>query len=161
MPCENRYQKSKYKTVQCLRGSVRVAQHKIAVGVHDRAKKKKTIQSAAANFTHSLDAAHLVKVVNAAASEGITNILTVHDCFYCLAPQATRLQKIIMEQLADMYKNNDPLADLRNQNVSVNEPWILPVPPKGTLKPWPEDPRCQVMERMQLDDLKKAIYGFG
>jgi DNA-directed RNA polymerase len=161
MPCENRYQKSKYKVVQCLRGSVRVAQHKIADGVSDRARKKKVLQSAAANFTHSLDAAHLIKTVNAAASEGIIDILTVHDCFYCLAPQAERLQKIIMEQLSAMYKNNDPLADLRNQNVSVDEPWILPVPPKGTLKPWPEDPRCLVMDRMQLDDLKKATNAFG
>jgi hypothetical protein len=85
----------------------------------------------------------------------------VHDCFYCLAPQATRLLDIILEQLSAMYKNNDLLTDLRNQNVDSDKPWILPVPPKGTPKPWPEDPRCLVMERMQLDDLKKAIYGFG
>jgi hypothetical protein len=86
------------------------------------------LSAAAPNFVHSLDAAHLIKVVNAAVSEGIMDILTVHDCFYCLAPQATRLHEIILEQLADMYRASDPLADLRARNVSDG----FLVPPKGS-----------------------------
>src|SRR6476620_5664076 len=59
----------------------------------------------------------------------IRDILTVHDCFYCLAPQATRLHKIILDQLDKMYRDNDPLAALHVRN--VRDPDIQ-VPPKGT-----------------------------
>jgi hypothetical protein len=129
-PVENRYQKLNLITVTCLRGEVRVAQHKIADGVTAEINRNKVKFSAAPNFVHSLDAAHLIKVVNAAAREGIMDLLTVHDCYYCLAPQATRLHEIILEQLDNLYRDNDPLAELRSRNVSGD---ILPVPPKGTL----------------------------
>jgi hypothetical protein len=129
-PVENRYQVPNIVTVTCMRGSVRVAEHNIADGVTDQIDRNKVVAAAAPNFVHSLDAAHLIKVVNAAASEGITDLLTVHDCFYCLAPQATRLHKIILDELSNLYVNNDPLTELRSRNVSA--PDILPVPPRGT-----------------------------
>ena len=34
--------------------------------------KRKSMNAAAPNFVHALDASHLIRVVNAAASEGIT-----------------------------------------------------------------------------------------
>jgi hypothetical protein len=143
-PVSNRYQKPNMITVSCLRGTVRVAQHRIADGVTDEIRRKKVKSSAAPNFIHSLDAAHLIAVVNAAVSEGIMDILTVHDCFYGLAPQATRLHSIILKQLGDLYANNDPLAELRSRN--VRDPDILPVPPKGT--PW----KCPGGSRVTLAD---------
>jgi DNA-dependent RNA polymerase len=132
-PVANRYQKPNMITVNCMCGGVRV-RHDIADGVTDEIRKKKVSDSASPNFVHSLDAAHLIKVVNAAAGEGITNLLTVHDSFSCLAPQATRLHKIILDELSNLYINNDPLASLRSRNVS--DPDILPVPPKGTMVGW-------------------------
>jgi hypothetical protein len=133
-PVFNRYQKLNLITVTCLRGTVRVAQHRIADGCTDKINRSKVVSAAAPNFIHSLDAAHLIKVVNAAVSEGITDLLCVHDCFYSLAPQATRLHSIILKQLIDLYDNNDPLTDLHSRN--VGDPDILPVPPKGTLWRW-------------------------
>jgi DNA-dependent RNA polymerase len=129
-PVANRYQQSKLVKVNCLRGGVRVAQHKIADGATDKIDLQKVKDAAAPNFVHSLDAAHLVKVINAAAYEGIMDVLTVHDSFSCLAPQATRLHEIILEQLANMYRDNDPLAELRSRSVTTD---IHPVPPKGAL----------------------------
>jgi hypothetical protein len=155
-PVSNRYQVPNIVTVTCRRGSVRVADHNIADGVTDQINHSKVKAAAAPNFVHSLDSAHLVKVVNAAASEGI-DLLTVHDCFYCLAPQATRLHDIILAELIDLYRNNDPLAELRSRNVS--DPDILPVPPKGVFvtigKGWVE----QI--QIPLDLLKEAKNAFG
>jgi hypothetical protein len=122
MPVENRYQKPNTITVSCKSGDIRM-EHNIADGVTPEINRSKVLSSAAPNFVHSLDAAHLVKVVNAAASEGITDILTVHDCYSCLAPQATRFQDIILEQLDNLYATNNPLADLCSRNAAgVIEP---------------------------------------
>ena len=63
----------------------------------------------------------------------IRDLLTVHDCFYCLAPQATRLHEIILHELAKLYDNNDPLTELRSRNVTDLD--SLPVPPMGTFSP--------------------------
>jgi DNA-directed RNA polymerase len=52
--------------------------------------------------------------VNAAVSEGITNIATVHDSFGCLAPQASRFNAIIREQMVEMYQR-DILAEVLEQ----------------------------------------------
>lgn len=134
-PVANRYQKPNIVTVNCMSGGVRV-RHDIADGCTDKINRRKAAHSAAPNYVHSLDSAHLAKVVNAAVSEGITNILTIHDSFNVLAPQATRLHEIILEQLADLYSTTHvppascPLAELRSRN--VGDPDILPVPPKGT-----------------------------
>jgi hypothetical protein len=61
-------------------------------------------------------------------SQGITDILTVHDSFYCLAPQATRFRDIILQELAELYRG-DPLAELRHRN--VGDPDLLPLPEYG------------------------------
>jgi DNA-dependent RNA polymerase-like protein len=157
-PVANRYQKHNTITVTCLRGSVRVAQHKVADDVTDQIDHGKVVAAAAPNFVHSLDAAHLIKVVNAAVGEGITNLLTVHDCYYCLAPQATRLHALILEELADIYRDNDPLAELRRRNVSV--PDILPVPPKGEICIWPDGSSSE-RTPLPLELVKNAKHAFG
>src|SRR5262245_60806105 len=58
------------------------------------------------------DAGHLMMVVNAAAAEGTTNIVTLHDSFGCLASQAKRCRRIIREQFARMYEENDVLPQI-------------------------------------------------
>lgn len=129
-PVCNSYNKPNTITVNCGGGR----RYRVANGTLNKIRKRKTLDSAAANFVHSMDATHLARIVNAAVSEGISDILTVHDCFYCLAPQATRFIEIILKELCDLYQNNDPLAELRNQNVSdPSNPDLFPVPPKGTL----------------------------
>ena len=51
-------------------------------------------------------------VVNAAAAEGTTNIVTLHDSFGCLASQAKRFRRIIREQFVRMYEENDVLTQI-------------------------------------------------
>ena len=97
------------------------------------------------------------KVVNAAVGEGIADLMTVHDCFYCLAPQATRLHEIILEQLADMYRDNDPLAALHSRNVSDPD---IEVPPKGTMITW-QDGTQVGRTQFSLKFVKEAKNAFG
>jgi DNA-dependent RNA polymerase len=68
-PFANRYHKSKVKTVS-LAGARRIT-HRTAVGVTDEIKRGKTLDAAAANVVHSLDAAHLIRSVNAVWMQGL------------------------------------------------------------------------------------------
>jgi hypothetical protein len=66
-------------------------------------------------IVHACDAAHLLRTVNAAVSEGITSIAAVHDSFGCLPPRATRFHKIIRNELVRMYEEHDVLREVRDQ----------------------------------------------
>jgi DNA-directed RNA polymerase, mitochondrial len=68
-----------------------------------------------ANFVHSCDAAHLMLTVNAAVSEGITSIATVHDCFGCVPSRAERFREIIREEFVGMYEEHDVLREVFEQ----------------------------------------------
>jgi DNA-dependent RNA polymerase len=48
--------------------------------------------------------------VNAAVSEGITSMATVHDSFGCLASQAERFREIIREESVMLYQEHDVLS---------------------------------------------------
>ncbi len=108
------------ETFNLITQGVRV-RHNLAVEFKDEIWEGKTINAVAANFVHSLDAAHAVKVVNAANSRYIHDIITVHDCYYCLAPQAIQLIPIINYELYEMYRTRDVLADLRDRNAVLHE----------------------------------------
>jgi hypothetical protein len=60
--------------------------------------------SIAPNLIHSLDAAHLVKTVNAARDEyGVTHIASIHDCYYTHATDAANLARALRVEFAKMY----------------------------------------------------------
>jgi len=65
-----------------------------------------------------MDAAHAARAINAAVKQGITNIITCHDCFYGHAPRMYDLQRIVLDELKRMYQEHDPLHELwlRNGN---------------------------------------------
>jgi hypothetical protein len=113
--------------------------HNLAVEFKDEPWETKTLNAAAPNFVHSFDASHLVRVVNAANREGITDILPVHDCYHFLAPQAARGSEIILEQLWQLYDYSQPLAELHSDNVS--NPDLFPVPPRGVEYKWADGTR--------------------
>jgi DNA-directed RNA polymerase, mitochondrial len=76
---------------------------KLAVGDKDGIRKKKSADAITPNFVHSVDAAHLHLVALAAAKEDI-EMVSVHDCFGTLAPDAERLNDIMIDQLIDLHK---------------------------------------------------------
>ena len=91
---------------------------------------EKAQNGAAPNFVHSMDAAHLIRLVLASAEEGITDIATVHDSYACLAPHAKRFNQIIRTQLAILYQTYDPIRTLQDCNSSN-----VPAPELGELDP--------------------------
>ena len=91
---------------------------KLAVGDKDGINKKKAENAITANFVHSADAAHLQLVALAAAKEGI-NMVSVHDCFGTIAPDAGRLNDIIRDQFIDLHKRHNWLNNFgRRQNAT-------------------------------------------
>jgi DNA-directed RNA polymerase len=90
--------------------------HVIADGHFPNLLEKECRRSGPANFVHSMDATHLAKTVLSADAENI-EMLTVHDCFACTAPNARRMREIINAELAALYTNTNPLADLVWKNL--------------------------------------------
>jgi DNA-directed RNA polymerase len=119
-PVCNRYNEPNMQTINLVGPDGARVRHDIGEGVLPKIKKHKARSSAAANFVHSQDASHLIKVVNTAEKRGITNVLTIHDCFACLAPEARRFRIILKGQLADMYED-EPLVELRRLNAGNAE----------------------------------------
>jgi DNA-directed RNA polymerase len=102
LPIGNRYYKSNTSTVEMKIRGVRV-RYRVADGWSSEIIKSEARNAAPANFVHSRDAAHLIRSVSAAARDGITNVVCVHDCFGSTAPRMERFREIINRDLALMY----------------------------------------------------------
>ena len=101
--------------------------HKVGVGWRPEIRKTKAMNSAAPNFIHAIDAAHLVQTVNTAAQFfKIDDILTVHDCYACHAADADDLHQAIRKSLGAIHFIGKPLEGLRRQNVGEGESPALP-----------------------------------
>lgn len=118
VPWINCYNKKDTKRVHLWLhdGGVRVRHTvKLAMGELAEIDKARAVNAVAPNFVHACDAAHLLRTVNAAVSEGITSIATVHDSFGCLPPRAARFYKIILQEFVRMYEEHDVLREVRDQ----------------------------------------------
>lgn len=93
-------------------------------------KQRNTI---APNLIHSMDGAHLMLTVEAAAEAGITSFLTIHDSFGTHAQDVERFSQIIREQFVRMYQNYDPLEDIYRGAKAVLGETIDPPPERGNL----------------------------
>jgi DNA-directed RNA polymerase, mitochondrial len=144
LPIGNRYYKSNTSTAEMKIRGVRV-EYRVADGWSSEIMKDNARNSAAANFVHSRDAAHLIRSVNAAVREGITSVVCVHDCFGTTAPRMERFREIINRELMLMYAgrlahapglspslSHNPLAQLRAWNAGEDYP---PPPEQGALDP--------------------------
>jgi DNA-directed RNA polymerase, mitochondrial len=101
--------------------------HKVAVGWKPEIRKIKAMNSAAPNFIHAIDAAHLVLTVNVAVEVfKINDILTVHDCYACHAAVADNLHNAIRKSLGMVHFMGTPLEVLRRENVGEGEILTLP-----------------------------------
>lgn len=98
--------------------------------------KKNATQAVAPSFVHAYDACHLMMVVLRAKREGINSLALVHDSFGCLPNEAQRFREIIKETFVELYANNDPLEQIRQENCVhlVTHGHQLPdLPTKGNL----------------------------
>jgi DNA-directed RNA polymerase len=107
------------------------SRHFLPDGATTKMDVRKLVDASAPNLAHSMDAAHLARVVNSAAEWDI-EVLTVHDSFSCLAPQAKRLNQVLRVELAKLYSSSDLLAALRRFYVKGD---TLPLPERGDFDP--------------------------
>lgn len=102
-----------------------------------RVLKPKMKSTIAPNFIHSLDAAHLQSVANAAVAVGITDMLLIHDSFSTYACDTKKYQDVIKQAFVDMYANNDVFAQFHEKVITQITPENLDkvpaVPFHGTL----------------------------
>lgn len=99
----------------------------------DKVDKNRMRNGIAPNFVHSLDAAHMMRTINAAVKEGITCFACIHDDYGTHAADTERFFQIIREQFVRMYTEHDPLAEFKQEQEETLGIELPDLPPKGTL----------------------------
>jgi DNA-directed RNA polymerase len=110
--------------------------------------KHRATLAVAPSFVHAYDAAHLMMVVLEAKKQGIHQVALVHDSFGCLPNDAARFRQLIKETFVQLYAENDPLEQIKQENCAylVTHGYKLPdVPTKGSL---------------QIEEVNHAEYAF-
>jgi DNA-directed RNA polymerase len=136
LPWANRYYRPKTQIISStLRG--RRLRLTIADEFVPGIRNQKAANGVAPNVVHALDAAHLLRTVNACVAADIKDILTIHDCFGCLTPQAEKFNAIMRQEFVRMYEEHDPLTEIRERalcDLGPLAPKLLrPVPERGSL----------------------------
>ena len=91
--------------------------------------KRKSTQSFAANFVHSLDAANVHLALTKSKASGLNQFCTIHDCFGSPAAHIEEFISYVKESFVDMYSKN-LLDDLYQQAVKqLEDSSKLPIPP--------------------------------
>ena len=110
---------------------------------------RRQAQGISPNFIHSMDAAHLQRVVNAEYSKGNTNFMMIHDSFGTDAAHAGQLFKTIREEFIGLYKDQNYLQDFLEQvSYLIND---------DDLNKIPKIPRFGTLD---LEEVKKSDFCF-
>lgn len=87
--------------------------HKVSLGQPtERLNKSKQKSAIAPNVIHSMDAAHMVMVLNKGADLGITNWGVVHDSWAVPAGDMDALFYVLRSTFVELYESYDPLQVL-------------------------------------------------
>jgi DNA-directed RNA polymerase len=100
-PWQSRYHKPKTKRIKSWIGG-KAVRTTITVGDLPEVRSTKAKNAGAPNLVHGLDAAHLQLVALWAGDIKIP-LVTVHDCFGCLAADAEQFRTMVHDRLAQMY----------------------------------------------------------
>ena len=93
----------------------------------DKVDGRRHILGIAPNFVHSLDAAHMQRVIVACEARGINALAMIHDDYGTTADRTQELYEVIRETFVGMYSEHDPLGEFATK-YALSEP-----PEKGTL----------------------------
>lgn len=106
-PVQQQYIKSKVESFRTRLGNkMSMPMYYIDVDKEEHVDKLAQKNGIAPNFIHSLDATHLMMVVNSA---GLNNYSTIHDSFGTSLGEASHLKVVIREQLYKLYTEHRPL----------------------------------------------------
>ena len=99
----------------------------------DQIDSRKQRQGSSPNLVHHIDACHMMMVINACHSEGITYFSMIHDDFGVPARYAENLQRHIREQFVALYSYHDVLASFKEDHEAQGDVKLPPVPARGNL----------------------------
>lgn len=85
------------------------------------------------NFVHSLDAAHLMRTINAMHLAGIRSFAFIHDDFGCHAGDIDTMDRILREEFVRLYTECDPIMSFKLQHEAKYGVVLQDPPPMGTL----------------------------
>jgi len=100
-PWQSCYHKPKTKRIHSWIGG-RDVRTKITIGDLPELRRIKAKNSSAPNLVHGLDGTH-VQLVALWARDAKIPLVTVHDCFGCLAANAEQFRPMVHDQLSKMY----------------------------------------------------------
>jgi hypothetical protein len=89
----------------------------------DLLHKNKQTQAIIPNIIHSLDANHLINLINNASLIGLGPIISIHDCFGTLPNKMSNLEYFVKKEFILLYSNADFLNTFHNrilQSISDN-----------------------------------------
>ncbi len=128
-----------YRSVHARRIDVHYAGRRLQVTMAvdgDEIDRRAMANGIAPNFVHSLDASHLMAVVNACADAGLEDVAVIHDSFGTHAANAGHLSVILRETFVEQYQPNR-LEEFRDQLAAQLPPELTeklpPLPPLGSL----------------------------
>lgn len=134
------------KRVDTEFGSIRIRrQYKVNTNKRDKTKMAAGIS---ANMVHSMDAAHLMKVVNRAAKENISSFALIHDSYGVHPSEVDNLHAILREEFINLYRG-DWLAEFERQLTEQ-----LPAEVVAMFPPRPE------IGSLDIESVKDSRYFF-
>ena len=140
------YQVQTAKRVVTKFGSI-VIQRQFKANTNKR-DKTKMAAGISANMVHSMDAAHLMKVVNRAAQENITSFALIHDSYGVHPSEVDHLHAILREEFIELYRG-DWLAEFSQQ--------LTEQLPAEVVAKFPERPQLGTLD---LESVKDSRYFF-
>lgn len=98
---------------------------------------RKAKSSIAANFVHSMDAAHMVSTILNCHYQGISDFMVIHDSFATTADNTIDLFQVVRQSFVDQYTTGcvleQLLEDVRQRLNNPINSLLLEVPLKGNL----------------------------
>jgi len=76
---------------------------------------RKQNQAIIPNVIHSLDASHLINLINKAKFNGIKNVLSIHDCFGTHPNKMGLLKELVISEFIKLYTTEDFLSKFNKQ----------------------------------------------
>jgi DNA-directed RNA polymerase, mitochondrial len=85
----------------------------------DKIDKNKQNTGIIPNIIHSLDASHLINIINSANEKNIKPIITVHDCFGCHPNNLDNLSHLIKIKFIELYTKENFLEKFHELNINI------------------------------------------
>lgn len=81
----------------------------------DKKDNNKQRQAIIPNIIHSLDASHLINIINTAIDINLNPIITIHDCFGTHPNKMGNLHQLVLKEFIFLYTNEDFLKKFHMQ----------------------------------------------